>query len=631
MDDFDIDVMELGPEYLSPPLPLRCLVIDSGSSAYSSPVKTCDWNYRWKFDDLSLRTQKKHRNVKVEGSPAWDEKAQRPRQMRKSSPNERNLALFAELLHDGEREEMAISKPAGTFNVILTQDSFHRLPQYGKIVKKQRRVKSKTSSPTNDGSPASSSDEDPDVVFLSDFEETPFVPALPSSTMISPGRVRQTIEFTAQVSCVSSVTRDITDYGLRDQKNFTLHYSGFISKRIMPLGSRFSLGGSSEDAVVVASREFRPLHHAICAISMLSVALKGQRNLLAGAFQHYHQAISACMSATNISRGQLLYLHFILLLYDIVCATQAGSRDERMVEQHLHHLARIAYAGDAWNPNQLQAYLLWYILFLDSSSCLAGNRECGGFVRAYLTNGSTLPNWRMTQTIHQKKVLGDDFGVFTAVKECSSTMCSQYALLSQLAVRMRTEAEGAVGSIASRQKDVSDFHDDMQRTWNAKYPTFLPRDSTTAGDKLPVLARTVFDFALLQHSTAVVYLHTSMYPKQRLHSHLHQKEVARHCSIILELASATVAAKNFDQHHFIFSLFLAGFASVKQRDKVLAVELLRAMEGTGISQNVSHSRKLLELVCLEQRARVAAGGCQEEVDWISFARERGMGFVNFGL
>lgn len=97
------------------------------------------------------------------------------------------------------------------------------------------------------------------------------------------------------------------------------------------------------------------------------------------------------------------------------------------------------------------------------------------------------------------------------------------------------------------------------------------------------------------------------------------------------MAAATVAAQNFDQHHFVYAIFLAGYASLKQREKMLAVDLLRAMEGTGISQNVIHSRKLLELVCLEQQARMKAGGCPEEVDWIDFAKENGMGFVNFGL
>lgn len=122
-----------------------------------------------------------------------------------------------------------------------------------------------------------------------------------------------------------------------------------------------------------------------------------------------------------------------------------------------------------------------------------------------------------------------------------------------------------------------------------------------------------------------------MYPNQRLHSYLKQKEVAQHCTLILQMGAAAVAAKKFDEHHFVYAIFLAGFASLKQREKLLALDLLRSMEGTGISQNVLQSRKLLELVCLEQQARIEAGGCPEEVDWIVFAKEKGMGVVNFGL
>lgn len=555
--DMDMDMDMLIPGFLSPPLAFRYTVMKAESSTYSSSVhsesqespdsmsdgdsgisinestsrprfsrssnprsrngcftcrqrkvkcnevrpkcgpctrlgKECDWNYRWKFDDLSIRTQKKHKNVNEEGSPVWDTKAERPNQGRKTLMNERNLSGFSELLHDGEREERAVAKPAGTYNVILTQDSFQRLPQYGKVVKRRRGDRKRTTSPSQEGASSGlSSDEDPDVVFLSDFEDTPFSAALPSSTLVS--RKKNTIEFTAQVSFVSSIAHDITDYGIPDQGKFVLHYTGFVTKRIMPLGSRFGLGGP-EDAIVLESKKFRPLHHAICAVSMLSVALKGQRSLLAGAYQHYHQAISACMSCTDATQGQLLYLHFILLVYDIVCATQNGAQDEQMVGQHLQHLSRIAYQGNGQDMGELHAYLLWYVLFLDGSSCLAGNKTSGAFTQAYITNKSTLPAWRRGQTVHQKTVLGDDYGVFTTVQGLSGYMCSQAAQMSQLAINMRTEAEQGKSSVVARQKAVSDFNDEMRRGWGQRFPIFLEQNSAQAGEKLPVLARTVFDF-----------------------------------------------------------------------------------------------------------------------------------------
>lgn len=261
----------------------------------------------------------------------------------------------------------------------------------------------------------------------------------------------------------------------------------------MPLGSRFGFGGN-EDPVVAESKKFRPLHHAICAISMLSVALKGQRNLLAGAYQHYHQAISACMTCTDATQGQLLYLHFILLIYDIVCATQNGAKDEQMVGQHLQHLSRIAYQGNGEDMEELQAYVLWYVLFLDGSSCLAGNKTSGAFSRAYLANNSTLPHWRNKQTVHQKTALRDDYGVFTTVHILSKFMCNEAVHLSQLALQLRNEAEKGLSSVAARQKVISDFDNEMRCGWASKYPMSLQKDSAQAGERLPVLARTVFEF-----------------------------------------------------------------------------------------------------------------------------------------
>jgi len=108
-------------------------------------------------------------------------------------------------------------------------------------------------------------------------------------------------------------------------------------------------------------------------------------------------------------------------------------------------------------------------------------------------------------------------------------------------------------------------------------------------------------------------------------------EIAHRCANILSLASAVVEAQNFDQHHIVFPIFVAGVAAQDTDAKVHAINLIRAMEGTGISRNATRSRELLVAVCEEQRARVMAGGHASEVDWITLAKSRGLGVVNFGL
>lgn len=130
----------------------------------------------------------------------------------------------------------------------------------------------------------------------------------------------------------------------------------------------------------------------------------------------------------------------------------------------------------------------------------------------------------------------------------------------------------------------------------------------------------------------MVYLHTSMYRGQRMHmTSAQRKEVANHCRHILAMAALVVAEKSTEQHHIIFAVFLAGVNCANDHDKNRAIGIIRAMEGTGISCNVTKSRELLEAVCAEQRERVQFGGNAAEVDWVSFARHRGIRLVNLGV
>ena len=123
-----------------------------------------------------------------------------------------------------------------------------------------------------------------------------------------------------------------------------------------------------------------------------------------------------------------------------------------------------------------------------------------------------------------------------------------------------------------------------------------------------------------------------MYCGQQLYtSPLQCREVAAHCRHILAMADLVVATQDIEQHHVIFSVFLAGVNSSNDQDKKHAIAIMRAMEGTGISCNVIKCRELLEAVYAEQSVRVQSGGNAAEVDWVTFARERGIRLVNFGL
>ncbi|KAI5210765.1 hypothetical protein AUEXF2481DRAFT_42715 [Aureobasidium subglaciale EXF-2481] len=70
-------------------------------------------------------------------------------------------------------------------------------------------------------------------------------------------------------------------------------FEAFVFERIMPLEWESRLADRYGGRMMVeVSREFQPLHHAIHAITKLSLVSKGYSHLLECALQHYQQAVS---------------------------------------------------------------------------------------------------------------------------------------------------------------------------------------------------------------------------------------------------------------------------------------------------------------------------------------------------
>jgi len=84
------------------------------------------------------------------------------------------LPPFIELRNEDERERKALSQPPGTFNVILTPDSFWQLPEYGGLIRRHWSSSGSSLSVSKFGF-----SEDPNLVILSEFEDTPYFMALP--------------------------------------------------------------------------------------------------------------------------------------------------------------------------------------------------------------------------------------------------------------------------------------------------------------------------------------------------------------------------------------------------------------------------------------------------------------------
>ncbi|KAL1302235.1 hypothetical protein AAFC00_002660 [Neodothiora populina] len=633
--------------------------------------KDCDWEFRWKFDDVTTNTQNKYTNVSTAGNSVWDPHAPIQTTSSSSSPSLSydGLPSFANLTNDQDRERKAGSRAPGTYNVIVNPRSFASLPEYGVHDPSRPRTHSSHSihsgrdgltSPSASVSPGGSrgqpgSDvEDPDIVVLPFFEDvsvtTPASLSFSTDRRTSLPETMQHLEITLNPRGSSLPSRNhATGINERNER-LMVHYRGFIAKRIMPLGKHFYLdhGAGQEDPIVLEARTFLPLYHAICAVSLLSLALKGQQQLLPEAFQHYHQAISSSLTtASDLSSDRLLYLHFLLLIYDICYATQASNNpydgfNMNMWSQHMHHLIRIAKNRKGKASGELQDYLLWYILYLDTHAHLGGNGS-GDFARAFLDGEIFLPDWRdikgsarglRTQPVQQY----DEVAAFVAIYNFSHGACILNAKLAVVSQRIRAEVTSYVGraidpaTIANWQHTIAQLRAEYHSYWARGYPSFLSADPAQATIQLPALARIIFQFSYLQLYTQMLYLDTSMYPGQRLHNTLEVREdVSRRCTTIIAMTTSVVEAQDYDQHHIVFPIFMAGFATEKAEVKVHAINLLNAMEGTGISRNVTRSRELLVSVCEEQEMCAMAGAQAEEVDWITLAKSKGIAIVNFGL
>lgn len=164
----------------------------------------------------------------------------------------------------------------GTFNVIVNPESFAGLPEYGPILGPRARGSSLQSGRNSwdsqmstevlrTGPKLKSTSGDPNVVVLAKFEDVPL--SLPSLASFSVGRRTSLPEnlHTLNISGSRDSTlpsgrrNDSVTQGLRDER-LMVHYRGFISKRIFPIGKSLLVDRPPQDDPIVAeAREFPPV------------------------------------------------------------------------------------------------------------------------------------------------------------------------------------------------------------------------------------------------------------------------------------------------------------------------------------------------------------------------------------
>ncbi|KAK0354024.1 hypothetical protein LTR91_025024 [Friedmanniomyces endolithicus] len=572
-----------------------------------------------------------------------------------------NLPAFTTLTSDEERERKAETQRPGTFAVVATPDSFSSLPEYASAMLAGGRRPSVQSTQGSVSSPTSSSGwqstrPDPNTVVLERFEDgapltttsySVSVPPQRSDVHIPDAMRYLSIRTSPQVASLPNTTATYTRIPSSDD-HLTAHFRQNIVRRLIqpqvPGQSQHRLvPGSTRDVFELEAARFRPLHHAVCALSALNLSYSG-RVSLEEALQHYQDALSVASSPSTadgmLSDGAFL-THFLLFVNDICVPMDADHGGDVMWAQHLNHLRYIAVQRHNRLGREPYGYILWSICELDMYACLLGSGSCD-FARTIIEN-DMLPSLeaQIPATATTSPCLQSEVRIFPMIQRLNEGVVLNAIKVAQHAQQYRTTSHHpSPGATARLQASVSRLQSDLLTHWSQAYPAaYLGPESPQAGFNLPPRVRYVFEHAYLLHQATLIYSRTSMFAAQRSIPVANQGDVhadtERRCIGILTLASSYMEAEPFmELRHAVFPVLMAGIATTQPDAKIQAMNIIKAMESPargGIGQNTVRTRQLLAAVCEEQRRVVGAGGKIEQVDWLALARERGLSVVNCGL
>ncbi|PNS20517.1 hypothetical protein CAC42_5967 [Sphaceloma murrayae] len=627
--------------------------------------KNCDWEQRWKFDDSTRSTQEKFSNVKTSGNAVWDPAAPRSAGGPDSPSSSRrdSLPSFGDLTTDEDRERKAEGHAPGTYNVIVNPNSFSKMPEYAPSADDSRRASLQSAHSSYSSQVFDPGQlvlpHDPNTVVLTRFEDAAaslpsFLPpagaaaapppALPAPPPAPADHRRQSLPGQFQKLGLSTASPENSmrapaqpqpiPVDPDSDEQLVRHYEQFIAPRILPASAHVYQFGQL-DPIVIESQKFKPLHHAICAIALLSLHYQGvarwedalEREGLATRL-----LARSLRSEEDLNSDGIFYLHFLLLVYDVCNPLN----DHNMWYQHMQQLRRIgANRKRSQNQNgEVYWQILGFSLVLDIQAAFCG-RDTRGLAAAQVAGDlSPVPQLPISPMPPNSPVHHQEMEMMPVIVNFCHRIIAVTAQLSQLALESRREQSDMASRqrvIAARQQAVGNFQQELWAAWNQHYPPFLPRDDPRAGLMMANRLRQIFEAGYLFHCINVIYSSTSMFPGQPFSNPSLSAEVARQCRHVLALAQTVLQTGLWGRPPLVFAVFLAGVASPEAEIKSAAIQIIREFERNSFNRNVRGAKELLMTVCEEQRQRVIHGGRQEEVDWLELARSRQMEIVDFGL
>lgn len=418
---------------------------------------------------------------------------------------------------------------------------------------------------------------------------------------------------------------------LDDEFRHILHWERVVAARLMPfaVNHKINIGPTGRDLIATAAEGFPPLHHAICAITLMSSALRGKPNLLLGAFRHYQEAISASLiSPPELNSYRSFYLNAILFLYDLYCATMDWPHDSQVAGQHMQCIFNTFHNQSQSAHSQLVSHCSWGLLFLDAQTCLGGDVEAGWYVRAFRENGYFVPQPPQDPGSHLTPS-----GMALAIRNLRMRMIQFTAELVPVARAMRKEVCESGVSGEKLQDQIRELGVKLRTEWSAACPRILEScDGAAVLSSMDLdvqrLVLSGFELAKMHYSALTLYIHTSMYSKQRLHSGRYQEEDAYHCSRILSVGSTAVANHN-KEHYHTAAVFLAGITSKVIKERAQAMDVLDVLSGQLPEYLLDNTWALLSLIQEKQLLAEMSWSRAEEVDWIDEGKELGKKLSHF--
>ncbi|KAK5188874.1 hypothetical protein LTR92_011123 [Exophiala xenobiotica] len=367
---------------------------------------------------------------------------------------------------------------------------------------------------------------------------------------------------------------------------------------------------------------FPPLNHAMMAVAALSLAAQDGNSRL-DALHYYQQALPALQSTLkgprDLSSDGAFLTHFLLLVYEIAAAEDVQSS---LLFCGLH-LCGAMFSAEKDTPFLFggSATLIWkrysmapapvnfipdpsshlYPLGLDGSSVL------------YAEELESLPT--TLQLGYEVTIL--------AVR------------LVLLAREFRNDATFAIADFMQREQAMQILHrrtfgiqESLRELWLHPAVSMIGQNL----QNLPERPKQLYEHAATLYRACIILSHTSMWPGQRLEtSPDYDTEIAVASNQILQMTRKAHSENRWHCRYLVFPVFMAGFASTDGAQRMLASDLIRAIEQTSIGRNTTVTRKALTAVYESQNERFMNTGQSLDVDWMQAMAERNMLVVNFGV